>query len=117
MPSKHYSPLVWTGRDADGTAVTEVQLDVLARLPDLLPPRSDDSVPIDPHDGYDDDDDAEDDAELGRRVQAVPGVVGAWRAVGVSCLILRKRAGWLDVEPKSWHGFRLALVCLLARRG
>lgn len=116
MPSKHYSPLMWTGRDDDAPSIAEIQLDVLASFPDLLLPRPNDSVPVDPNDGYGDDDDAEDDAELGRRVQAVPGIVGARRAVGVSNLMLSSRASWLDVGSKRWHALWSTLVCLLVRR-
>lgn len=81
MVSKHHGPLVRPRRDDDGAAVAKIQLDVLARLFDPLLSRSNDGVPVDPNDGYDDDDDAEDDAELGRRVQAVPGIVGARTAL------------------------------------
>lgn len=77
MVSKHHGPLVWPRRDDDGAAVAKIQLYVLARLFDPFLPRSNDGVPVDPNDGYDDDDDTEDDAELGWRVQAVPGIVGA----------------------------------------
>lgn len=81
MFSKHHGPLVRPRRDNDGAAVAKIQLDILGRLLDPLLPRSNDGVPVDPNDGYDDDDDAEDDAELGRRVQAVPGIVGARAAL------------------------------------
>lgn len=77
MVSKHHGPLVRPRRDDDGAAVAKIQLDVLAGLLDPFLPWSNDGVPVDPNDGYDDDDDAEDDAELGWRVQAVPGIVGA----------------------------------------
>lgn len=86
--SKHHSPLVWPRRDDDAAAVPEVELEVVPRLLDPLLPRPDDGVPVDPHDGYGDDDDAEDDAELGWRVQAVPFVVCAPRTAIASCLML-----------------------------
>jgi len=72
----------------------------LPRFLDLLLPWSDDGIPVDPYDGYGDDDDAEDDTELGWRIQAVPGVVGAPRAVIASCLILGNRGDVLDHGSK-----------------
>lgn len=109
MVPKYHSPLVWPRRDDDSTAIAKIQLDVLARLLDPLLPRSNDCVPVDPHDGYNDDDDAEDDAELGRRVQAVPGVVRARCAVVAWRLALGEDVDLLDVGLKRRHGFRSVL--------
>lgn len=106
MVSKHHSPLVWPRRDDDGAAIAKVQLDVLARLFDPLLPWSNDRVPIDPYDGYDDDNDAENDTELGGCVQAVPGVVGARSTVVASCAVPDDGVDLLDVGLKRWHGFR-----------
>lgn len=106
MVSKHHSPLVWPRRDGDGAAIAKIQLDVLARLLDPLLPWSNDGVPVDPYDGYDDDNHAENDAELGGRVQAVPGVVRARSAVVAWHLAPGEDVDLLDVGLKRRHGFR-----------
>lgn len=111
MVSKHQSPLARPRRDGDGAAVAKVQLDVLACLLDLLLPWPNDGVPVDPHDGYDDDDDAEDDAELRRCVQAVPGIVRARRSVIAQCLAPIEHPDMLDVGSKGRHVYRCALIC------
>lgn len=115
MVSKHHSPLVWPRRDDDSTAIAKIQLDVLARLLDPLLPRSNDCVPVDPYDGYNDDDDAEDDAELGRRVEAVPGVFRARCAIVAWRLALGEYVDLLDVGLERRHGSNLFSICVTVR--
>jgi hypothetical protein len=84
-------------RDGDAAAVAEVELDVLTRFLDVILPWTNDGVPVDPYDGHTDDDDTENDAELGWRVEAVPGVVGVVAPWAVaSCFKLGKHVGLLD---------------------
>lgn len=111
MVSKHHSPLMGPRRDDDGAAIAKVQLDVLSSLLDLLLPWPNDCVPVDPHDGYDDDNDAEDDAELRWRVQAVPGIVRARRSVIAQCLAPAEHIDVFDMGSKGRHVYRSALIC------
>lgn len=107
MVSKHHRPLVWSRRDDDSAAIAKVQLNVLTRLLDPLLPWSNDGVPVDPNDSYDDDNDAEDNAELGWRVQALPGVIGARSAVVTKCLAPGDYGELLNMGLKRWHDLHL----------
>lgn len=101
---------MWPRRDDDAAAVAEVELQVVPRILDPLLPRPDDGVPVDPRNGQCDDDDAEDDAELGWRVQAVPFVVCAPRAVIASCFMPGKQVGLVGMGLKRWHGRHVSLL-------